>query len=121
MQRESDKQGTAQDEHLRKETKNLIRGSGTTEAERGGTGGDATPRPARPARGMSPAEVARRAELSRHLPPSEFPADRGRLLAHLRSKNAPASVIETISGLPEGKEFHTIGDIVREIGLPARH
>ncbi|MEV5705205.1 DUF2795 domain-containing protein [Actinoallomurus sp. NPDC052274] len=121
MQRESDKQGTAQDEHLRKETNNLIRGSGTTRSEHGGTGGDATARPARPARGMSPAEVARRAELSRHLPPSEFPADRRRLLAHLRSKGAPDSVVEAISGLPEGKEFHTIGDIVREIGLPARH
>ncbi|MCO5974670.1 DUF2795 domain-containing protein [Actinoallomurus soli] len=121
MQRESDKQGTAQDEHLRKETKNLIKGSGTTRADHGDAGGDATARPARPARGMSPAEVARRAELSRHLPPSEFPADRRRLLAHLRSKGAPDSLVEAISGLPEDKEFHTIGDIVREIGLPARH
>src|SRR4051812_30090151 len=50
----------------------------------------------RPAPGMSPADVARRAELSRHLPPGEFPADRDGLLAHLRRKKAPASVIETI-------------------------
>jgi hypothetical protein len=118
MQRESDKQGTAQDEHLRKEAKNLIRGSG---AERGGPDADAAVRPSRPARGMSPAEVARRAELSRHLPPSEFPADRRRLLANLRSKGAPDSVVEAISGLPDGKEFQTIGEIVREIGLTARH
>ena len=117
MQRESDKQGTAQDEHLRKETKNLIRGSGATRPEHGGSGGDA---PARPARSMSPAEVARRAELSRHLPPGEFPADRRHLLAHLKSRGAPASVVEAISGLPEGREFRTIGEVVREIGL-TRH
>jgi hypothetical protein len=121
MQRESDKQGTAEDEHLRKEAKNLIRGSGAAQAEHGGTGADPAARPPRSARGMSPAEVARRAELSRHLPPSEFPADRRRLLAHLRSKGAPDSVVETVSGLPEGKEFRTIGEIVREIGLTAPH
>jgi hypothetical protein len=119
MQRESDKQGTAQDEHLRKEAKNLIRGSGAARAEDGGPDADTTARPSPPARGMSPAEVARRAELSRHLPPSEFPADRRRLLAHLRSKGAPDSVVESISGLPEGREFQTIGEIVREIGLTA--
>ncbi|MEV0403786.1 DUF2795 domain-containing protein [Actinoallomurus sp. NPDC050550] len=117
MQRESDKQGTAQDERLRKEAKNLIKGSGSAQAEHGGTGADAAARPPRP----SPAEVARRAELSRHLPPSEFPADRRRLLAHLRSKGAPGSVVEAISRLPEGKEFRTIGEIVREIGLTAPH
>ncbi|MCO6010605.1 DUF2795 domain-containing protein [Actinoallomurus purpureus] len=121
MQRESDKQGTAQDEHLRKETTNLIRGSGTGRAEHGGAGADAAAQPSRPARGMSPADVARRAELSRHLPPGEFPADRRHLLAHLRSKGAPDSVVEAISGLPEGKEFRTIGEVVREIGLTARH
>ncbi|MFL6056771.1 MAG: DUF2795 domain-containing protein [Actinoallomurus sp.] len=119
MQRESDKQGTAQDQHLQKEAKNLIRGSGGARAEHGGPDADTEARPSPPARGMSPAEVARRAELSRHLPPSEFPADRRRLLAHLRSKGAPHSVVETISGLPEGKEFQTMGEIVREIGLTA--
>lgn len=123
MQRESDKQGTARDEHLRKESKNLIGASGSARVEHGGPdGGDATASaPARAARGMSPAEVARRAELSRHLPPGEFPADRRRLLAHLRSKSAPASVIEAVAGLPEGKEFKTVGEIIREIGLSARH
>jgi hypothetical protein len=71
----------------------------------------------RPAPGMSPVDVARRAELSHHLPPGEFPADRESLLAQLRRKNAPASVIETISKLPEGPQFRTIGEVIRAIGM----
>jgi hypothetical protein len=74
---------------------------------------------ARPRPGMSPVDVARRAELSRHLPPGEFPADRDGLLAHLRRKNAPASVIETISKLPAGSKFRTIGEVIRAIGTRA--
>jgi hypothetical protein len=118
MQRESDKQGPVRDDYLRKETENLSRSGvgGTGESRRGG-GGDAPERPRTPPRGMSPADVARRATLTRHLPPSEFPADRARLLTHLRSRRAPESVIDAVSGLPEGKEFHTLGEVVRAIGL----
>jgi hypothetical protein len=65
---------------------------------------------------MSPADVARRAELTRHLPPSEFPADRERLLAHARAHRAPDSVIDTVSRLPKGREFQTLGEIVRLAG-----
>lgn len=116
MQRESDKQGIARDDHLRKETEDLIGGSGATRTDEDRAGrGEAMAR--RSPRGVSPADVARRAELSRHLPPSEFPADRKRLLAHLRSRHAPDSVIDAVSGLPEGQEFRTIGEIVRAIGL----
>lgn len=65
---------------------------------------------------MSPIDVARRAELSRHLPPDEFPADREGLLANLRRKRAPDSVIETVAGLPEGPRFQTVGEVIRAIG-----
>lgn len=116
MQRESDKQGGARSDRLREETRDLVGDSGPVRVERGGA--DRPEGPARrPARGVSPADVARRAELTRHLPPSEFPADRRRLLAHLRTKKAPQSVVEAISGLPEDQEFRTIGEIVRAIGL----
>jgi hypothetical protein len=70
---------------------------------------------------MSPADVARRAELTRHLPPGEFPADRAALLTHLRARRAPNSVIEAVSRLPEGQEFHTLGEVVRAIGLRTEH
>jgi len=122
MQRESDKQGPVRDEYLHKETESLSRnGAGHTGESRPG-GGDASPeRPRTPPRGMSPADVARRAALTRHLPPSEFPADRAHLLTHLRSHRAPESVIDAVSGLPEGQEFHTLGEVVRAIGLLTEH
>jgi hypothetical protein len=122
MQRESDKQGPVRDEYLRKETESLSRnGVGHTGESRPG-GGDASPeRPRTAPRGMSPADVACRAALTRHLPPSEFPADRARLLTHLRSHRAPESVIDAVSGLPEGQEFHTLGEVVRAIGLLTEH
>lgn len=116
MQRESDKQGGARSDRLREETKGLVREREPVRVEGGGAGRPEGPA-RRSARGVSPADVARRAELTRHLPPSEFPADRRRLLAHLRRKKAPESVVEAVSRLPEGREFHTIGEIVRAIGL----
>lgn len=117
MHRESEKQGPVRDEHRRKETQNLsTSGAGHTAEGRPG-GGDASPeRPRTPPR-VSPADVARRAALTRHLPPSEFPADRARLLTHLRSHRAPESVIDLVSGLPEGQRFQSLGEVVRAIGL----
>jgi hypothetical protein len=117
MHRESDKQGPVRDD-LRKETDSLSRsGAGRTGEGRPGRG-DTPPEQRRtPPRGMSPADVARRAALTRHLPPSEFPADRAHLLTHLRSQRAPESVIDAVSGLPEGKQFQTLGEVVRAIGL----
>jgi Protein of unknown function (DUF2795) len=106
MHRDSEQ---ARNEFLRNEANGTIRG-GSPESGR-----------SRPSPGMSPADVARRAELSRHLPPGEFPADREGLLAHLRRKNAPASVIETISKLPEGPQFRSIGEVIRAIGTRTGH
>lgn len=122
MQRESDKQGPVRDDYLRKETESLSRnGAGRTGESRPGGGDASSERPRTPPRGMSPADVARRAALTRHLPPSEFPADRARLLAHLRSHRAPESVVDAVSGLPEGREFTTLGEVVRAIGLLTEH
>jgi hypothetical protein len=117
MHRESDKQGPVRDDHVRKETENLSRGGADRAGEGRPSGGDTPPERRRTPRGMSPADVARRATLTRHLPTSEFPADRARLLTHLRSHRAPESVIDAVSGLPEGKQFQTLGEVVREIGL----
>jgi hypothetical protein len=122
MHRESDKQGPVRDEYRRKETENLsTNGVGRTGESRR-SDGDAPPeRPRTAPRGVSPADVARRAALTRHLPPSEFPADRARLLTHLRSHRAPDTVIDAVSGLPEGQQFHTLGEVVRAIGLLTEH
>src|SRR5689334_7204575 len=113
MHRESEKDGQVRD--VRKVTgraarDGAMRGTGD---EPGGGGG---PSERGGAQYMSPADVARRAELNRHLPPSEFPADRERLLAHARAHRAPNSVIDAVSRLPEGREFQTLGEIVRLTG-----
>ncbi len=121
MHRDSDKQGPIRDEYLHKENENLSRSGAGRTGESPRAVGDVPPERPRPPRGMSPAEVARRAALTRHLPPSEFPADRARLLTHLRSHRAPESVIDAVSGLPEGRQFQTLGEVVREIGLLAEH
>jgi hypothetical protein len=118
MHRESEKRSPVRDDYPRKETEGLIRG-GTLRTEEDRPDGRGT-RPERP-RGVSPADVARRAELTRHLPPSEFPADRERLLARLRARRAPDSVIEAVSGLPDGPAFQTLGEVVRAIGLRTEH
>jgi hypothetical protein len=122
MHRESDKQGPVRDDYPRKETESLSRSGVDRTGERREGGGDAPPEQQRtPPRGPSPADVARRATLTRHLPPSEFPADRARLLTHLRSRRAPESVIDAVSGLPEGEQFQTLGEVVRAIGLLSDH
>ena len=119
MHRESDKQGPVRDDYLHKETESLSR-NGAGRVREGGD--DAPPeRHQTPSRGMSPADVARRAALTRHLPPTVFPADRARLLTHLRSHRAPDSVVDAVSGLSEGQEFHTLGEVVRAIGLLTEH
>lgn len=123
MHRESEKHSPVRDDYLRKETGGLSR-SGAGRTEEGRPEGDratAPERPRTPPRGMSPADVARRAELTRHLPPGEFPADRARLLTRLRARHAPDSVIDAVSGLPEGQEFQTLGEVVRAIGLRTEH
>lgn len=118
MHRDSDKQGPARDDHMRKENESLSRsGAGRAAEGRQGSGDIPPERHRTPTRGMSPADVARRAALTRHLPPSEFPADRARLLTHLRSHRAPESVIDAVSALPEGRQFQTLGEVVRAIGL----
>jgi hypothetical protein len=120
MHRESEKHSPVRHDSPRTDADSLISG-GAKRAEgpeRTAPSGRGSPaeRPA-PPRGMSPADVARRAELTRHLPPSDFPADRGRLLAHLRSRKVPDSVVDAVSRLPEGQEFHSVGEVVRAAGL----
>jgi hypothetical protein len=114
MHRESEKQGPVRDEYLRRDAEGMSRAGRTDE---GGDRATAPERPRTPPRGMSPADVARRAELTRHLPPGEFPADRARLLTRLRARRAPDSVIDAVSGLPEGQKFQTLAEVVRAIGL----
>jgi hypothetical protein len=114
MHRESEKHGPVRGDYPRPGTEDLSR-SGAEERS-GSDRATAPERPRTPPPGMSPADVARRAELTRHLPPGEFPADRASLLTRLKTRHAPDSVIDAVSGLPEDREFHTLGEVVRAIG-----
>jgi hypothetical protein len=120
MHRESEKHGPVRDDSLRKDADRPARGGATRTAE-DAAGGRGSPSEPERARCMSPADVARRAELTRHLPPSEFPGDRERLLAHVRAHRAPDSVVDAVSRLPEGKEFQTLGEVVRTLGSHPDH
>ena len=67
---------------------------------------------------MTPADVERRADIARWLPPHKFPADRGTLLAFLQHEGAPDDVVHAIASLPARRKFATIGEVVRALGIP---
>jgi hypothetical protein len=68
--------------------------------------------------GMTPADVERRADIARWLPPHKFPADRGTLLEFLQHEGAPDDVADTIASLPARRRYATIGEVVRALGIP---
>ncbi len=69
-------------------------------------------------RGMTPADVERRSDIARLLPPHKFPADRETLLPFLQHEGAPDDVVDAIASLPARRKFATIGELVRALGIP---
>ena len=67
---------------------------------------------------MTPADVERRADIARWLPPHKFPADRDTLLAFVQHEGAPDEVADAIASLPARRKFATIGELVRALGIP---
>ena len=68
--------------------------------------------------GMTAIDAEARSYLARHLPPGAFPADRDGLLAYLSRTSAPDEASAAIGLLPSGRQFATIGEVVRELGIP---
>jgi hypothetical protein len=64
--------------------------------------------------GITPADVAGRAELGRWLGPGVFPAQKDDLLARLRDVHAPDSLAELLGALPDA-EYGSVGDIWRTL------
>jgi hypothetical protein len=58
------------------------------------------------------------ANIARSLPPHKLPASRDALLDFLQRTGAPDDVIDAISSLPADREFRTVGEIVRALGIP---
>jgi hypothetical protein len=67
--------------------------------------------------GMTRADVERRSDIARYLPPHKLPASRDTLLDFLQRTGAPDDVVDAISSLPTDREFRTVGEIVRALGI----
>jgi hypothetical protein len=67
--------------------------------------------------GMTRADVERRSDIARYLPPHKLPGSRDTLLDFLQRTGAPDDVVDAISSLPTDREFRTVGEIVRALGI----
>jgi hypothetical protein len=127
-QRANSKHGRRLDDQLERETEDLTRSgwpSRTQEwREPEPVEGDhlhlAVPPDHQPGapHGMTAADAERRSDIARYLPLRAFPADRDALLAHLGPENIPDDIYDAIRSLPPGRQFRTIGDVVRALGIP---
>jgi Protein of unknown function (DUF2795) len=60
--------------------------------------------------------VLARRELSRHLRPSVFPAERDALLDEADENDAPEPVLELLHRLPGGERFETVYEVWSALG-----
>jgi hypothetical protein len=65
--------------------------------------------------GPSPVEFEERSELARWLNPSAFPGDRQSLIDAAKENQAPDSVLEKLSRLPEGK-YENVNEVWTALG-----
>ena len=118
MDRDSGKHGPRLDDELAREAASLGRGapieSRVEESrEKEGPGDDERDVDARtgPAARLGADDVEARRELSRHLRPTVFPADRDSLVTEAERNDAPAPVVEALRALPAGTEFRTAHEV----------
>ena len=71
--------------------------------------------------GITPAEVERRSDIARWLEPHDFPARRDTMLGYLQRTGAPDEGIDAISGLPARREFASVAEVMRALGIPTEH
>jgi hypothetical protein len=111
MDRGSSKHGPQRDDEMERETEDITR---TGEPQPGEEWRQTEPfdepysvpedqMPGTPA-GITPSDVDRR-------------ADRGTILDYARQADAPDDVVDALSRLPARRVFHTIGEVVRAIGI----
>ena len=128
MERESSKHGPRLDDEMDEETETIRRSGQPSRTEEWRETEPFDPghleaelpegeEPAAP-RGMTPADVERRADIARWLPPHKFPADRDTLSAFVQHEGAPDEVADAIASLPARRKFATIGELVRVLGIP---
>jgi Protein of unknown function (DUF2795) len=124
MDRASSKHGPQRDDEMERETEDITR---TGEPQPGEEWRQTEPfdepysvpedqMPGTPA-GITPSDVDRRTDIAVYLPPHKLPADRGAILDYARQADAPDDVVDALSRLPARRVFHTIGEVVRAIGI----
>lgn len=123
MTRETAKHGPRMDDALARETRALeqrapleprsredLEKEGPADGER-----DVDSRTAPPGSLGSDGVEARR-ELSRHLRASVFPADRYALFAEANGQGAPEAVLDSLHGLPAGRQYRTVHEVWAALG-----
>ena len=66
--------------------------------------------------GMTPTEVAARAELARSLQRSVFPADGRRLVESATETGAPDRIVQALSDLPRERVYRNLQEVWRGLG-----
>jgi Protein of unknown function (DUF2795) len=67
--------------------------------------------------GMTPSGVNERADIAVYVQPHKLPADRAAILENARQEGAPDEVMDALGRLEGRTVYHTIGEIVRAIGI----
>jgi len=127
-ERDSTKHSARLDDELKKEVGSLTHGApaeSRKEAWReqeGAADGEREPssRTAGPD-SLGPDGPSARAEISRHLRLSVFPADRDALLAEAEANDAPEPVLRALRQLPEGTSYATVYDVWEGLGGEVEH
>ncbi len=128
MERQSAKHSPRVDDDLKQDTQSLERGApveARVEEDREqepAAEGEPEPsaRPAPPG-SLGPDESSARAELSRHLRLSAFPATRDALLDEAAENNAPQDVTDVLRKLPAGATFATVYEVWAALGGEVEH
>jgi hypothetical protein len=128
MERGSDKVSPRLDEEMAHETEGLVRAGRSTHAEEwkdpepsgedqpdvdrvpDGTLVGGTPE------GMTPGDVAGRAELAGYIGKEAYPVVRAQVIDLVIENNAPDRVIDLVKNLPSDRQFHNVNEIWTAMG-----
>ena len=118
----SDTHGPVRDDAIkradREEAQELAKEWPEPEDEGEDAGEDATWAPEGRFAGRQWEAVELRSDLARHLDRHAFPATRERLLEILSGQFAEQRLLDLVSALPGGRQYGTVGELARAMGLP---
>ena len=123
MERETDKHSPRVDEAMTHDVESLLHGAAEeSRAQEGRLQEDPAVSPGRrfdeaiPGIDITDADVEGRAELSRHLASTRFPAGREELVAATQDANAPAEVVAALRDLPADEVYENVQAVWQALG-----